>query len=806
MCKSCETKVEGDDGKCTRCQTQYWGDTFPSCDAPACTSKASGQDTNTFQCNCKTGWHGKRCECFKGIIGVTASSACMNCAKTENGITYAVKGGACAVITTTTTKTTTTKTTTTVTTITVTTSTITQTSTTTTDTTIKGQTTTKKPTTTTEEEDDDGSYVDAYSEKFGNPDKLSANALAERALANKAFKKAKKSKEKKKADKASAALATKMAIAAFSTCPKAETTAYYIDPSATTCATAAPATTTIVTDTDATRQRRDDNEVPVCKCDDGQYWNVTGLHCSACPADTYSDNFNTIADCSDTYDGYRLKCTPCPHLYVSAEGSSGSGSCSPAYALESRTNMFCSRSVAGDFPPKGSKDLPLRPILDKFSCKEAAKTLGLTVYSGSIDTPQCVDEKGTCDTHKNKGKDYYETLCSPSAPKIKAADGAKKRLRDACKVSCKTCLVNSKNPTKPPRGCALIGESVRLFPDDYEDSQLFWDGSDFKQVCKVAPCGKSKGFNDLLKYAPNRDSISYCEPSAGARKAEENEAYVAFYLTVCCLVLVIEILGGCYLVNKDHREAKDILFVIVVGVRSFDMMSDWAFYSISLRPEGRFDLVYEGDFEAMRDASLAFSVFGLLLWLPDIYAYMLRSQSMQQVWYGDLSNGESGFLFLTARCDRFILQQLLWVFLLCLQLYPSLEHDLCLPGCWLVVRSSTARRCADCCFLCCRGSAYVVLLWYTQSFPLLVTVFVMLLEDIPQFILTIVYLDTTGFADADHIAKFSFVMSMFSLLFNSCLLCYECKDIEDKDFISNTGGKLYTNPVYAVRQSLHSHA
>ena len=72
--------------------------------------------------------------------------------------------------------------------------------------------------------------------------------------------------------------------------------------------------------------------------------------------------------------------------------------------------------------------------------------------------------------------------------------------------------------------------------------------------------------------------------AVSARKAEEDEAYVAFYLTVCGLVLVIELLGGCYLANKESVEPKDILFVFIVGVRSFDMMSDWAFYSISLRP------------------------------------------------------------------------------------------------------------------------------------------------------------------------------------------------------------------------------
>ena len=55
------------------------------------------------------------------------------------------------------------------------------------------------------------------------------------------------------------------------------------------------------------------------------------------------------------------------------------------------------------------------------------------------------------------------------------------------------------------------------------------------------------------------------------------------------------------------------------------MMSDWAFYAISLKEGGSFWLEYGGDFETFQSCSLAFSIFGLLLWLPDLYAYILRS-------------------------------------------------------------------------------------------------------------------------------------------------------------------------------------
>ena len=57
-----------------------------------------------------------------------------------------------------------------------------------------------------------------------------------------------------------------------------------------------------------------------------------------------------------------------------------------------------------------------------------------------------------------------------------------------------------------------------------------------------------------------------------------------------------------------------------------------AFYTISLRDEGAFATQYiddfsQRDFDSIQSASLAFSVLGLLLWIPDVLAYALRTST-----------------------------------------------------------------------------------------------------------------------------------------------------------------------------------
>ena len=57
-------------------------------------------------------------------------------------------------------------------------------------------------------------------------------------------------------------------------------------------------------------------EVPVCYCENGQFWNVASLTCSMCPENTYSDNINTISKLFEVSHSCRLKDRRRPTLNV----------------------------------------------------------------------------------------------------------------------------------------------------------------------------------------------------------------------------------------------------------------------------------------------------------------------------------------------------------------------------------------------------------------------------------------------------------------------------------------------------------
>ena len=58
-------------------------------------------------------------------------------------------------------------------------------------------------------------------------------------------------------------------------------------------------------------------------------------------------------------------------------------------------------------------------------------------------------------------------------------------------------------------------------------------------------------------------------------------------------------------------------------------------------------------------------------------------------------------------------------------------------------------------------------------FTICMTLSVMALEDLPQLVLNCIYLDFTGFDDADDIAIFSFIMSLLSIFSNFAILAAE---------------------------------
>ena len=84
-------------------------------------------------------------------------------------------------------------------------------------------------------------------------------------------------------------------------------------------------------------------------------------------------------------------------------------------------------------------------------------------------------------------------------------------------------------------------------------------------------------------------------------KTAEGAAYGTFYTAALALVLCVEVVGGMYILSLDRLEWKHIKQVGTAGLRSFDMLSDWAFFAISLKAhENSFQSRYTGDFYQIR--------------------------------------------------------------------------------------------------------------------------------------------------------------------------------------------------------------
>jgi len=108
---------------------------------------------------------------------------------------------------------------------------------------------------------------------------------------------------------------------------------------------------------------------------------------------------------------------------------------------------------------------------------------------------------------------------------------------------------------------------------------------------------------------------------------DTKEQYNTFYIAVACLVIVIELIGGCYIISiadQGDLGCQHFYLVGVAGIRSFDMMSDWAFFALSLAFNSEFHQKYDGDYFQIRDASFIFNIIGLLVWIPDMVGFKYR--------------------------------------------------------------------------------------------------------------------------------------------------------------------------------------
>ena len=139
---------------------------------------------------------------------------------------------------------------------------------------------------------------------------------------------------------------------------------------------------------------------------------------------------------------------------------------------------------------------------------------------------------------------------------------------------CKKCFGDiDVDPTlvdKQPYGCAVTDDGkVRVFQEDSR-----WNGKPYNSICRVQLCSDRHAKTSTV--AKERVGVtSKCELSIATLLGNEKEKMDTFYVAVMTLILLIEVIGGYYVLGKEEIKTNHLWWVAIFGMRSFDMMSDW---------------------------------------------------------------------------------------------------------------------------------------------------------------------------------------------------------------------------------------
>jgi hypothetical protein len=226
-------------------------------------------------------------------------------------------------------------------------------------------------------------------------------------------------------------------------------------------------------------------------------------------------------------------------------------------------------------------------------------------------------------------------------------------------------------------------------------------------------------------------------PLLMALEDEEDARYTTYYIAFGVVVALcffgcfgaLQFACGRYIIGPSGSAAafQDVGYCtkltwvpFVAAFRTSDFMSDWAFYSITLRKGGLFNVLAVAQgvrYDAIRAAALAFCILGSILFAVEVpFGFILRSNLWGQ----------------EARISK--------------------KRSL--------VQSYQV------------GYGKAGYFWIPAT-----TLLAMLFEDVPQLCLQTVYFKTVGFENADGISTFSFVMSAASLLINLVTALLECNKL-----------------------------
>lgn len=401
----------------------------------------------------------------------------------------------------------------------------------------------------------------------------------------------------------------------------------------------------------------------VQSCPAGQYFQITTDR-SATNSSSTTDSDAVDGSCtpceSGTYatgPGKRLECTSCGLLpgttkqQTSIVGSTSVDDCFVEKLYADKGNVYCT-GFGEDDRRSGLTALSVQ------ECEEFAeefKDEGL-VYS---DEPPCQDDTELC-------PDYLEQIgCNNQFESIDSVTGLKTDIvvNDICPVSCNVCRALSNGTPytdSTPTGCVVVitetGDQIVRYYSPSEEPSLpdapiiaaMYTGEPFQPACKAHICELNTTTSDAVLYISQGDavrddstfqySIPTCGPNLrqiGMWLASESKTNTQIFIPTAAGVTAVSMIGAYYFTGDD-TEHRFQFVVFGVGLRMFDLVTDWGNYVVNIRGDlfafayGDQDVETEdANVKAMIQFTLAICILSSMLTPFDIWG------ASQRTTYGD---------------------------------------------------------------------------------------------------------------------------------------------------------------------------
>lgn len=581
-CRTCSLNVvDSRSGACSACKLEYLSETFPGCNIPACGPSSDGQENDDVgTCRCFPGWTGSRCECYVGL-STGEDAACIQCADDPDFVYEYQMNGKCT-FTTSTTETTTTETTTT--------------ETTTTTPIICSGRGRPHPSDSSKCICDDnvaGQFCQYTSTTECDDHGILGPAVPSSASAS---------------SSSSQAFFCKGCLAGYDGGVVKQVDNIFVRDS---CSVCNPPHQNVTTRSGSFWCLDFDSEVRSCPA--GRYFQIT-TNRSASNSSVADGGVvdGACAPCeSGSYavgPGKRLECTACGFLpgstkrQTSIVGSTSIDDCFVEKMYAEGGTSYCT-GFGTDDRQSGLTEL------SRQECKQFAEEFrdeGL-VYS---DEPPCQDEAGKC-SGENDDNNYIRGIgCNNQFESIDTVTNVTTIIvvNDICPFTCGACksLSNSTSYVDAaPTGCVVVATEtsatiVRYYSPNQTPTvddpivESMYTGEQFRPACKAHICELNTTTSDAVLYVSQGDAsrdastLEFAIPTCGPNVrqinmwlASETSASNQIFIPTAVGITAISMVGAYFYIGDVPHRFQFVVFA--VGLRLFDVVTDWGNYVVNIR-------------------------------------------------------------------------------------------------------------------------------------------------------------------------------------------------------------------------------